>query len=77
MFAILDASAAKGVGKYIQDNQVGVWSKAGDLKDTILKFEEFLENIEIKKYSKNYLKSIYKKDFDIEKAYEVFIKEIN
>lgn len=76
MFAMLDKSAAKGVGKYIDDNQIGIWSKAGELEETTLKFKEFLKNIESTKYSKEYLKSIYKKDFDIEKAYEIFIKEI-
>lgn len=76
MFAILDKSAAKGIGKYIDDNQIGIWSEAGKLGETTLKFKEFLKNIESNKYSKEYLKSIYEKDFDIEKAYEIFIKEI-
>ena len=76
MFAILDKAAAKGIGKYIDDNQIGIWSKAEELEETTLKFKEFLKNIESNKYSKEYLKSIYEKDFDIEKAYETFIKEI-
>lgn len=76
MFAILDNSAARGVGKYIENNNVGIWSNAGDLKDTICKFECILKKIKNGDYSKERLNYIYKRDFDIEKAYEKFIKEI-
>lgn len=76
IFGILDSSAGRGVGSYLIQNNIGIWSKAGDLKDTLEKFYDFLNKVNSDYYNKNYLKSIYRRDFDIEKAYNTFIKEI-
>lgn len=76
MFGILDKSAGNGVGNFIEKNDVGIWSKAGDLKGTKEKFLKFIEELKNNKYEKHKLKQLYKKEFDVEKAVIKFEKEI-
>lgn len=74
IFASLDSSAGKGVGEYIEKNKIGIWGKAGDINDLKIKFDLFLLKIKNKEYSKEKLKELYKEEFDIEKAYKIFMK---
>lgn len=74
IFASLDSSAGKGVGEYIEKNKIGIWGKAGDINDLKIKFDLFLLKIKNKEYSREKLKELYKEDFDIEKAYKIFMK---
>ena len=76
IFASLDSSAAKGVGRYIDENDIGIWGKAGDIKDLKEKFDLFIDKYNNNFFEKDKLKNLYEKDFDIEKAYEIFIEEI-
>jgi glycosyltransferase involved in cell wall biosynthesis len=76
IFASLDASAARGIGEYINKNNVGIWGKAKDINDLKEKFNSFLTKFKNGEYSKENLKKLYKKDFDIENAYDIFIKGI-
>lgn len=76
MFGILDEAAGNGVGNFIFENNIGIWSKAGDLKDTKKKFLKFIENLKNNEYDEKKLKQLYKREFDIEKAITKFEKEI-
>lgn len=76
IFASLDSSAAKGVGRYIDENDIGIWGKAGDIKSLKEKFDLFIDKYNNNFFEKDKLKNLYEKDFDIEKAYEIFIEEI-
>lgn len=74
IFASLDSSAGRGVGEYIEKNKIGIWGRAGEINDLKIKFDLFLSKVRNKKYSKEKLKELYKEDFDIEKAYKIFMK---
>lgn len=74
MFGILDKSAGRGLGKYILDKEIGLWSNAGDLNATKEEFIKFVENIDRNKYMKETLIKVYKKDYDVKKAVIKFME---
>ena len=76
IFASLDSSAAKGVGRYIDENNIGVWGKAGDTKNLKEKFDLFMDKYNNNFFGKDKLKNLYEKDFDIEKAYNIIMRNI-
>lgn len=76
IFASLDSSAAKGIGRYIDENNIGVWGKAGDTKNLKEKFDLFMDKYNNNFFGKDKLKNLYEKDFDIEKAYNIIMRNI-
>ncbi len=76
IFASLDSSAAKGVGKYIEKNNIGRWGKAGNAKDLKKELELFVSEYNKGVFKKRDLIDLYKRDFDINVAYELFIEGI-
>lgn len=76
MFGILDKTAGRGVGNFIIENNIGLWSEAGNLKDTKEKFLKFVEELKQNSYKEGWLKQLYKNEFDVEMAVKKFEKEI-
>lgn len=76
MFGILDKSAGNGVGDFIEKNDIGIWSNAGNLEDTKKKFLKFIENLKNDNYQEEKLKQLYKQEFDVQKAVIKFEREI-
>lgn len=74
IFASLDECSYKYLGKFISENNIGVISKAGNIKDMKEKFLHLVNNLE--KFSKEKIKEVYKREFDINKAYETIMQEI-
>lgn len=74
IFASLDECSYKHLGKFISENNIGVISKAGNIRDMKEKFLYLVNNLE--KFSKEKIKEVYKKEFDINKAYETIMQEI-
>lgn len=74
IFASLDECSYKYLGKFIAENNIGVISKAGNIKDMKEKFLHLVNNLE--KFSKEKIREVYEREFDINKAYETIIQEI-
>lgn len=74
IFASLDECSYKYLGKFISENNIGVISKAGNIKDMKEKFLYLVNNLE--KFSKEKIREVYEREFDINKAYETVIQEI-
>lgn len=74
IFASLDKCSYEYLGKFIIENNLGVVSKAGDISDMKENFLYLVNNLE--KFSKEKIKEVYKREFDINKAYETIIQEI-
>lgn len=74
IFASLDECSYKYLGKFIAENNIGVISKAGNIKDMKEKFLHLVTNLE--KFSKEKIREVYEREFDINKAYETIIQEI-
>ncbi|WP_302821565.1 glycosyltransferase family 4 protein [Fusobacterium ulcerans] len=74
IFASLDKCSYEYLGKFIIENNLGVVSKAGDISDMKENFLYLVNNLE--KFSKEKIKEVYKREFDINKAYETIMQEI-
>lgn len=74
IFASLDECSYKYLGKFIAENNIGAISKAGNIKDMKEKFLHLVNNLE--KFSKEKIREVYEREFDINKAYETIIQEI-
>ena len=74
IFASLDKCSYEYLGKFIIENNLGVVSKAGDISDMKENFLYLVNNLE--KFSKEKIKEVYKREFDINKAYETIRQEI-
>lgn len=74
IFASLDECSYKYLGKFIAENNIGVISKAGNIKDMKENFLYLVNNLE--KFSKEKIREVYEREFDINKAYETIIQEI-
>lgn len=74
IFASLDECSYKYLGKFISENNIGVISKAGNIKDMKEKFLHLVNNLE--KFSKEKIREVYEREFDINKAYETIMQEI-
>lgn len=65
MFGILDSTSGKGLGEYIKNNHIGLWSEAGNLKATTDEFMKFVTHLKTNKYNSQDLFNIYKRDFNV------------
>lgn len=74
IFASLDECSYKYLGKFITENNIGVISKAGNIRDMKEKFLYLVNNLE--KFSKEKIREVYKSEFNINKAYETIMQEI-
>ncbi|WP_278575617.1 glycosyltransferase family 4 protein [Fusobacterium ulcerans] len=74
IFASLDKCSYEYLGKFIIENNLGVVSKAGDISDMKENFLYLVNNLE--KFSKEKIKEVYKREFDINKSYETIMQEI-
>lgn len=72
MFGILDRAAGRGLGKYMDDNNIGTWAEAGELENTVKKFDSFVRDIDNGAYSSKSLFDLYSVNFDVDKAVKYF-----
>lgn len=77
IFASLDESSYKGLGKFIIENNIGQIGKANDFQDLVKNFKIIINDLKIyKKNTKEFLK-IYEENFDINKNYLKFKNSLN
>lgn len=74
IFASLDECSYKYLGKFITENNIGVISKAGNIRDMKENFLYLVNNLE--KFSKEKIREVYKSEFNINRAYETIMQEI-
>ncbi len=74
IFAVLDSCSYKFLGKFITENNLGAITQSGNITKMKEDFMNFVNDLSAYKAEK--IKEVYKKEFDINKAYEIIMKNI-
>lgn len=74
IFASLDRCSIKYLGKFIEQNNIGVASLAGDIDNMKSKFLDLI--LYRDSYLKKNFEKVYLENFDLENAYKKFKKEV-
>ena len=76
IFASLDRTAYNDLGNFIEKNQVGNAVLAGNFCESNEKLKNFLNSEKLQEY-KNNTRVVFKKELEIENAYDAIIKNIS
>ena len=74
IFASLDQCSYKFLGNFIERNNLGVVTESGNIEQMKDDFLKMIKNL--KNYKSENIQNVYKKEFDIEKAYNTIMKNI-
>ena len=74
IFASLDQCSYKFLGNFIERNNLGVVTESGNIEQMKDDFFKMIKNL--KNYKSENIQNVYKKEFDIEKAYNTIMKNI-
>lgn len=74
IFASLDECSKKYLGRFIEDNRLGLVASAGNIDEMTKKFLELADNLE--NCTLENALEVYRKNFDVDKAYKIIEKEI-
>lgn len=74
IFASLDQCSYKFLGNFIEKNHLGVITESGNIEQMKNDFLKMIANL--KSYNSENIQNIYKKEFDIEKAYNIIMENI-